>query len=381
MGGSSGLAALGVVCSLVAASCGASAGGAGSGGRGGGDAGGAASGGRGGAASGGAGGVASGGAGGAAGGAGGATGTGGAAPPLYPEPARPALPDGPCKFVSAPSANLCGGGANCPVLVDGQFAGDGPTTNLDMVATAAGGAHIVFAGAAPSTISHCLFSVDATGASKAAVNPFPSGTPATTALATDTADAAHVLVGASGGTLVHLRQVGTDWASDALPTANERTAHTVVGVASTKAGIFALVSSHPPDAGYYRSFNLQLFSGTGAGSWQATQVFDGAGMRELLLSGLSVDASGAPAAMYETRQDLSVGVLGYASYLWRGGMTSTVGNPSATLGGALLQTVGDSITKDSAIRFTDADGYHLILPRDGEAPRALLVPGTALVPV
>jgi hypothetical protein len=145
------------------------------------------------------------------------------------------------------------------------------------------------------------------------------------------------------------------------------------GAMTTGSGRAGAPSEPPPP-------RAQLYSGMGNGAWQNTQVFDGAGAQELLLSGLSVDASGATVATYETRQDLAANVLGYASYLWRGGTTATLSTPNATSNGALLQTVGSSITKDGALRLVDANGYHVILPRDGDVPRSVMIPGTTPVP-
>jgi len=200
------------------------------------------------------------------------------------------------------------------------------------------------------------------------------------ALATDAADGPHALIGGDGD-ILHFSQSGADWTSEMLPLPTGQTGFTVSSVVSSKAGISVLVGSHPPDPGYYRSFTLQLFSGSGAGAWQATQVFAGAGSQELLSSALSVDATGAVVATYGTRLDLSSGSLGYASYLWRGGMTSALATPSPTMDGALLQTPGDSTTKDSVIRFIDNDGVQLVLPRPGDPPRALVVPGSAHIPL
>lgn len=391
------LEAIRVAGLLLAAACGsghgttgtggAGAGGVGSDGRAGaaGSHGSSGSGGAGGGGAGpGSGGAVSGGAGG--GGRGGGGSAGGAGIPVYTAPTWPALPDGPCKFVISPSNGLCGGRASCPALVDGQFGGDATATYLDMVATAAGGTHIVFAGIYPATASNCLFSVDPAGASKVAVNPFfPAPTSLASAapgaaLATDASDGPHAFLG-SNGQILHFRQSGASWVSDALSLPTELTGFSISGVVSSTAGISVLIGGHPPDPGYYRSYKLQLYSGSGAGAWQPTQVFDGAGAEELLSSRLSVDTTGATVAAYDTRLDLSSGSVGYATYLWRGGTTSPLSTPSPTLDGAVLVTVGDATTKDSVVSFTDDAGVHVIAPRAGDVPRALVVPGTTRVPL
>jgi len=305
--------------------------------------------------------------------------------PVYQPPTWPSLPDGPCKFALAPTSSLCGG-SYCPVLVDAQFGGDAVTKRLDMAATASGAAYLVFAGTYPSTASHCLFSVDRTGSSQMTLNPFaPSPSAAgmsgkAVALATDTTDGPHALIGGDSE-ILHFSQSGAAWTSEMLPLPSGQTGFAVSSVVSSPSGIALLVGSHPPEPGYYRSFTLQLFSGSGAGAWQTSQVLAGAGTQELMSSALSVDATGAVVATYRTRLDLSSGSLGYATYLWRGGMTSALSTPSATMDGALLQTPGDATTKDSVVRFGDSNGVQLVLPRPGDAPRALLVPGSARIPV
>jgi hypothetical protein len=312
--------------------------------------------------------------------------TDGSAVPVYEPPTWPALPDGPCRFTLAPTSSLCGGRPNCPVLLDAQFAGDAVTRHLDMAATRSGAAYLVFSSTYPSTASHCLFSVDATGSSNVTLNPFapPPSTAGmlgkAVALATDADEGPHALLG-DDSKILHFRRSGADWTSETLPLPAGQTGFAISGVVASNAGISFLVGSHPPEPGYYRSFTLQLFSGSGAGVWQTTQVFAGADTQELISSALSVDATGAVVATYRTRFDLSAGSLGYATYLWRDGMTSALSAPGPTLDGAFLQTPGDSTTKDSALRFADDDGVHLVLPRDGDLPRALVVPGSAYVPV
>jgi hypothetical protein len=255
-----------------------------------------------------------------------------------------------------------------------------------MAATASGIAYLVFAGTYPSAASHCLFSVDRTGSSQVTLNPFsPSPSAAgvsgkAVALATDASDGPHALIGGDND-ILHFSQSAAGWTSEMLPLPTGRTGFAVSSVASSKAGISLLVGSHPPGAGYYRSFTLQLFSGSGSGAWQATEVFAGAGTQELMSSALSVDATGAVVATYRTRLDLSSGSLGYATNLWRDGMTSALSTPSPTVDGSLLQTPGDPTTKDSAVRFVDDEGVHLVLPRADALPRALVVPGSARVPV
>ena len=306
--------------------------------------------------------------------------------PVYPDPTWPSLSDGPCKIAVASSGGLCGGRADCPVVLDARLAGDAATSYLDLVGTPSGRGYVVFSGTYPSLASHCLFSIDRNGASTVAVSPFflPPASAGQTygavALAADSSENPHAILGA-GGQILHYQQGGAGWVSDALPVPSGLTEFTVAGVASSTTGIFVSVSDHPPDPGYYRSFKVQLFSGSGAGTWQSTPVFDGAGTQELLAPALGLDAMGAPVLIYDARLDLGGGGLGYATYLWRNGMTSALSTPTAALRGAILQTPGDATTADNAVRFDDDQGIHLVIPRAGAAPDSMLIPGTARVPL
>lgn len=355
----------------------------GSGGTGGGQ--GDAAGGAGGSGSGGiaAGGTGSGGRGGdgASGGVGGSIATG--TVPVYEPPSGPVLAGGACRFAAAPAASLCAGRAGCPVLVDAQFGGDAATRALDLVATDSGGAHLVFAGTYPAGASHCLFTVDPAGAATITADPFggppasPGASGAAVALGNDSRDRPHAFMSAGTG-LRHFHTATTGWTSETLPLPVAHVDANVWSALSMSGGMFALVGSHPPDAGYYRSFNLHLFSSTDdGGSWQTTRVFDGGGTQELLgAAALSVDAAGQVVATYDTRLDLAGGGLGYAAYLWRGGSTATLSTPSPTWQGEMLRTPGDAASKDSVVKVTDGEGVHLVFPRVGQLPRALVVPGT-----
>ena len=309
--------------------------------------------------------------------------------PVYQPATTPPLPDGPCKFSAAPATSLCSGRAGCPAVVDAQLAGDAATQGLDLAVTTSGGAHVTFASTYPSAAGNCLFTIDPAGADNVTLNPFgPAPTLAgysgpTVSLATDRDDGPHAFLSANTG-LRHYYPSGTSWLSETIPLPVANVGATVWGALGAKGAMAVLVGSHPSDPGYYRLFALHLFSSSdGGGTWQTTQVFDGAGTQELMSASLSSDATGELVATYDTRLDLSSAAttLGYAAYLWRGGSTSSLSTPSATWEGELLHTPGDATSQDSVVRFSDTQGIHLVFPRAGQAPRDLLVPGTAPAPL